>query len=76
MYMKKIYTTKLNTSLIPQHRSLGRRIKQMFTSIIKRQNPVVADDLTQGLMQLLKTLQDRIEAVERQMTQQIKLRKK
>jgi hypothetical protein len=60
--MKKIYTTKPNTSLVPQPRSFSRRIKQMFANILKYQDPEV--------IERLQNLEHRVEMMTRAMARQ------
>ena len=57
-YMKKnIRAIKPNTSLVPQPRSFGRLVKQMFASVLKYQDPEV--------MQRLLDLESKIEMMTR-----------
>jgi len=70
--MQKIYATKPKPLLAPQPRSLRRFIHQMIANILKRQ-PQKSEGNSQGeVIQQLKKLERKIEAVERAVAKQAK----
>jgi hypothetical protein len=63
--MKKIYATKLNTPVVPQHRLFRRFVKKMFASFLKRQPDASQNDFQSEVIQRLKGLEEMIESVAR-----------
>jgi hypothetical protein len=65
--MKKTYAPKPNTSLVPHPRSFSRRIKQLFASILKRQD----FDYRNEVIQRLQNIEDMLDIIARQMRRQM-----
>lgn len=58
--MKRIYTTKPNTVIVPQPRSFRRFVKQLFDSILKRQRDGNENGFQKEVLQRLKDIEDMI----------------
>ena len=58
VYMKKIFATKPNTPVVPQHRSLRRFVRKLFASFLKHQASDFQDGLRKEVMQKLRDIED------------------
>ena len=65
--MKKIYATKLNTPVVPLHRSFRRLVAKILASLLKHQNGFQATVLDK-----LQDIGDSIEIIAREMARQAK----
>jgi hypothetical protein len=70
--MKKIYATKSNTPVVPQHRPFRRFVKKLFASFIKRQPDSGQNGFQGEVIQRLKNLEEKIECVARKTMRQSK----
>jgi hypothetical protein len=70
--MKKIHATKLNTPVVPQHRSFRRFVKKVFASFINRQTETNQEVFQIEVIQRLKDLEELIESVNRKTIRQAK----